>query len=261
MSRLESGEEPIDLEDNLPDAQLFSIQITDDYFANIIEFLVTGNAPAEYTEKQRKQLVVKAADFTTITGQLYKLGPYEKLRWYVLTHEQCLILQEAHAGITGGHYSGKPTTQKVLTAGLWWPTLHKYVMEFCKKCDVCQRIGKPSRRDEMLLNPQVSLQAFDKCTIYFVGPINPPGKNIGSRYIITTTNYLTRWVEVKSVKDSSASTAAQFIFENNITRFRCPRILMSDQGTHFLNQTIEHLTEEFQVFHQKVPHITLKLMV
>ena len=26
---------------------------------------------------------------------------------------------------------------------------------------------------------------------------------------------------------------------------------MSDQGSHFLNQTIEVLTEEFQVYHQK----------
>ena len=43
----------------------------------------------------------------------------------------------------------------------------------------------------------------------------------------------------------------QFIFENILTRFHCPRILMSDQGTHFLNQTIQLLTEEFQIYHQK----------
>ena len=92
VSRLESGEEPTNLKDSMPDAQLFSIHIADDYFADIIKFLITGNAPAEYSEKQRKQLVVKAVDFTIIVGQLYKLGPDEILRWHVLTHARPLIL-------------------------------------------------------------------------------------------------------------------------------------------------------------------------
>ena len=103
----------------------------------------------------------------------------------------------------------------------------------------------------MPLVPQVTLQAFDKWAIDFVGPINPPAKKSGARYIITATDYLTRWAEAQLVKNCSASTAAQFIFDHIFSRFGCPRILMSDQGSHFLNKTIALLTEEFQVYHQK----------
>ena len=53
------------------------------------------------------------------------------------------------------------------------------------------------------------------------------------------------------MKDCGAGTTAKLIFECIITRFGCPRFLMSGQGTHFLNKMIEALVEEFQVHHQK----------
>jgi hypothetical protein len=52
---------------------------------------------------------------------------------------------------------------------------------------VCQRVGKPSRHDEIPLAPQLTLQAFEKWDIDFVGPINPLGKHTGARYIIIAT--------------------------------------------------------------------------
>ena len=42
LSRLESGEEPTSLEDNLPNAQLFLVHIANEYFKDIIEFLTMG---------------------------------------------------------------------------------------------------------------------------------------------------------------------------------------------------------------------------
>jgi transposase InsO family protein len=84
-----------------------------------------------------------------------------------------------------------------------------------------------------------------------VGPINPSGKCTEARYIITATKYLTRWEEAREVKDCSATTVAQFIFEDIIARFGCPKTLVSNQGTHFINKTIEALTQEFEAHHKK----------
>ena len=102
----------------------------------------------------------------------------------------------------------------------------------------------------MPLNPQMMLQPFEKWAINFVGPIKPQGK-MGARYIITVKEYLTCWVEAQSVKGCTAAIAMNFLFEHVLTQFGCLKILMSDHSTHFLNETINMLTKEFQVYHQK----------
>jgi hypothetical protein len=138
LSRLEHGEEPTSLEDTLPDAYLLAIRKVDDHFTEIVQFLSTGMAPREYTVIQKKKLVVHAADFSLIVGQLYNMGPDEILRRCVMETERTLILVEAHEGIAGGYYAGKATTQKIHRAGFWWPTLHKDAKEYYRACDVCQ---------------------------------------------------------------------------------------------------------------------------
>ena len=64
----------------------------------------------------------------------------------------------------------------------------------------------------MPLQPQMDLQAFDKWAIDFFGPINLSGGKTRTRYIITATDYVTRWEEAQVVRDCTAETVARFIF-------------------------------------------------
>ena len=100
------------------------MHIADGHFKDIIHFLTTRTALKEYSVQQKKELVVHATDFSVITGLLYKMGNDEILQRYVPEFEQGQILAEAHGGVAGRHYAEWATTQKILHAGLWWPTLH-----------------------------------------------------------------------------------------------------------------------------------------
>ena len=72
LSKIKNGEEPTNLEEGLPDTQMFSIKVVDENFADIIHLLTTGKAPDGYSVPQKKELVACTASFTIIAGKLYK---------------------------------------------------------------------------------------------------------------------------------------------------------------------------------------------
>ena len=93
MSRVTNGEEPTNLEDNFLDAQLFSIQIVDEYFTDIIQYLSTGTASQDYSTVHNKNLVVCTVDYQLIARHLYKMGTDIILQRYVLEHERPIVLE------------------------------------------------------------------------------------------------------------------------------------------------------------------------
>ena len=65
------------------------------------------------SEKKKKILAMKVAPYTLINRFLYKLGPDEVLRRFVLEREQQDIVEKEHSTPARGHYQADMIVRKV----------------------------------------------------------------------------------------------------------------------------------------------------
>lgn len=70
-------------------------------------------------------------------------------------------------------------------------------------------------------------------------------------YIVVAIESLTKWVEAKAEMTNTVANAAIFLYKNIIARFGCPKNLVNDRRTHFLNDMVWEMRERFQIEHQK----------
>ncbi|MCO5557534.1 hypothetical protein L7F22_011100 [Adiantum nelumboides] len=210
LSRITNGEAPTGVDDDLPDTSLFMVETIPEWSEKIVNFLVNGFPPKELRKDVAQRLIKECEPYSLIAGTLYKLGKDDILRRCAREDEYLYILQEAHMGVAGGHFSGELTARKVLQSGYWWPTLFKDASLFAKGCDECQRYKTTQQKDRMPLHP-------------------------------------IKWAEAKASRKADAITTAKFLFENIIARFGCPFEIVSDNGTHFINEVIKELTSNFMI--------------
>eukprot|EP00253_Pinus_taeda_P005610 PITA_05610 len=254
---LTAGEEEI-VDEQMLDENLFVISVLSPWFADIANYLVSAQFPPHLSSKEKSRIMRKSASSTWIGGNLFKLGPDQILRRCVREEEVFDILLTCHDGPFGGHFAAKRTAFKILQAGYYWPALHEDVRRYISQCDRCQRMGKPTPRDEMPLQPQVTLEPFEKWGMDFMGPINPPSRK--KSYIIVCTDYLTKWAETKAIKAATKEKVAEFLRENIFYKFGYPRELVTDQGSQFTSNLIEDLLAHHKIKHRTSTHIILKRM-
>nr|GEU48688.1 reverse transcriptase domain-containing protein [Tanacetum cinerariifolium] len=71
------------------------------------------------------------------------------------------ILKACHEGPTRGHHGANFTAKKVFDASFFWPTIYRDAHNLVKSCDICQRQGRISQRDEMPQNVIQVCEIFD----------------------------------------------------------------------------------------------------
>ena len=85
---------------------------------------------------------------------------------------------------------------------------------------------------EMPLNPILVVEIFDVWGIDFMGPFPP---SYGHEYILVAVDYVSKWIEAVATRTNDHKVVVKCVQKNIFSRFGCPRTIISDGGSHFMN--------------------------
>ena len=74
--------------------------------------------------------------------------------------------------------------------------------------------------------------------------------SFGFAYILLAVDYVSKWVEAKATRTDDARVVVDFVRSHIFCRFGFPRVLISDQGSHFCNRAMDALLRKFGVMHR-----------
>jgi hypothetical protein len=92
-------------------------------------------------------------------------------------------------------------------------------------------------------------EPFMKWGLNFISPIKPTRRLTRNKYILVAIDYATKWVEAKAFRTNIVIVTAKFQYEYILTKFGFPLTIVTNQGIHFINETIKHLTKQFLLKH------------
>jgi hypothetical protein len=118
---------------------------------------------------------------------------------------------------------------------------------FFRCCSHCQRHENINTRDAMPLILNLQIDIFDVSGIDFMGSF--PNSE-GCKYILVAVDYVSKWIEALPYRAADAMHSKEMFQEVIFLRYRVPRIVTSDGGSHFIDRTFQKALSEVRVDHQ-----------
>eukprot|EP00253_Pinus_taeda_P016409 PITA_16409 len=216
------------------EVQMYEVSLNDveSLYVDIIFYLKNGYAPSNLDYTKKRALRLKAKQYQLVNDVLFRMNYDFVLLRCLEKSEAEKVLQELHDGPAGGHYAIDATAHKILRSWYYWPTLFKDAHSYVRKCQVCQIVVGKQKKPSFALQLVNIEQPFDQWGLDIIGDIVPHSFK-KHRYILTATDYFTKWVEAVPLKTANVEHIIDFIDQFIITRFGLPSALMFDNASYF----------------------------
>jgi hypothetical protein len=216
------------------------------WYQNIIFYLQNLQCPPNLTPPKTISLKLKVVKYCIINEQLYWRDPLGFLLTCLIESETENVIDEFHKGICGGHHAWRATTYKILRAGYYWPNLFAYVNAKVRACKECQIFVGRQYLPSLPLVPVKDEAPFQQWGLDFIGEIHPPSSS-QHKWILTATDYFSKWVEAIPTKNATDAVVINFLEENILTRFGCPRKIITDNAQAFKSMAVIDFCQKYNI--------------
>src|SRR5690606_258084 len=132
-----------------------------------------------------------------------------------------------------------------------WPKMKDDVKEYCQKCIICRasKAGKVGKG--LIVGWGIEPRRFEAIHIDFAGPLTKSAK--GNIYVLSLVDRATGWIEMVPTPDKTSASAVKALLSVWIPRYGVPKVVVSDNGSHFTSAEFVEACAEY--------HIHLKTVV
>lgn len=162
---------------------------------------------------------------------------FKKPIYIVDKNLQIQIIQEYHDSLIGGH-TGVNRTKKRINEKYTWKNMKCMIKRHVKDCFLCAKNKVLRHTKEPMKITETPSQSFDIISIDTLGPLRPSND---FRYILSIQCELSKYVIYVPLLNKEAKSIARALLEDVVLKFGSFRILKSDQGTEYLNETLSEL--------------------
>ena len=226
-------------------------QLNDESTGHMMRYIQEGTLPEN--EIEAREILLSHDQYVVNNGVLYKIcQPSKKKMKRVDRIECCLVVPTAlkHDVLTAHHselcqaHFGYRRTYATLQLKYYWKGMFADTYKWVVSCVKCNTKKHPVRPIRALLNPLPPTHVGER---WAMDLINMPKSDRGNRYILTFTEYNTRFVEAFPLQNSQAVTIARVLVEEICFRYGAPGCILSDLGANLIASVVSETCRLFNI--------------